>query len=531
MSNIKILDCTLRDGGYVNDFNFGQRNITTIINNLTKAGIDIIECGFLHSSASNPNRTLFARVEQIAAHLIDRSENSLYVAMIALGDISTQEIDPCDSTSITGIRVTFHEHEIEDAFMIGQDLQSKGYKVFMQPVGTTSYNDVSLLRLVEKVNIMKPYAFYLVDTLGTMYKNDLMRMFHLVDHNLDPEISIGYHSHNNLQLAFSNAQELFQINSKREIIIDSSVFGMGRGAGNLCTELITQYINDNIARRYDVIPLLEIVDEQLNNIFNNTPWGYSVPYFIASSHQCHPNYATYLINKQTLSVKDIHKILKSMDESERTLYNQTYINDLYLAYQKHNVDDFATVELLKRLIGNKSVLVIAPGASIDIHQEQIIIASRSDDTFTISVNFLPEFLSVDALFVSNLKRFKLLENLDDFNKISKPVIATSNIIANGNEQVLIVNYSDYLNDEPSIADNAGLMMLNLLHKLQIHSIQLAGFDGFNLESGRDFYQDSKFNIMKVEEYKARNRATANRIQEIAQSVQIEFLTPSVYAHV
>lgn len=529
MSQIKILDCTLRDGGYINDFYFGKRNITAMIDNLTRSGIEIIECGFLKSGAVNPDRSLFAKVDTISQHLQNRSDDILYVAMIAMGDISAEEISPCDSTSITGIRVTFHEHEIEQAFALGRDLQNKGYTVFMQPVGTTSYNDISLLKLVEKINQMKPFAFYLVDTLGTMYKNDLLRMFHLVDHNLDPEIAIGYHSHNNLQLAFSNAQELFQINSKRDIIIDSSVFGMGRGAGNLCTELIAQYINDNVARRYDVIPLLEIVDEQLNSIFAQYPWGYSVPYFIASSHQCHPNYATFLINKQTLSVKDIHKILKSMEESKRTLYDHDYINDLYLAYQKHNIDDYKALANLKNLINGRQVLVIAPGASIDVHQEQIITASQNDATMTISINFNPEFVPVDALFVSNLKRFKLLDEQAQLETFDKPVIATSNLVTEAREKTYIINYSDYLNDEPSIADNAGLMLLNLLQKLGVQSIILAGFDGFNIGS-RDYYRDSSFSSLKADEYKNRNRATATRLQEIAQTVRVEFLTPSVYAH-
>ncbi|MFR7384805.1 MAG: hypothetical protein ACLUTO_10770 [Anaerostipes sp.] len=86
----------------------------------------------------------------------------------------------------------------------------KGYEVFMQPVGTTSYSDVELLNLFERINEMKPYAFYLVDTLGKLYAKQLLKLFYLADDNLDEDITIGYHSHNNLQLSFSNAQQLIQ---------------------------------------------------------------------------------------------------------------------------------------------------------------------------------------------------------------------------------------------------------------------------------------------------------------------------------
>lgn len=122
----------------------------------------------------------------------------------------------------------------------------------MQPVGTAFYSDMELLRLVERMNKLKPYAFYIVDTLGSMYRNDVTHRFHLINENMDPEIELGFHGHNNLQLAFSNAQVLGKIQTKRTLILDSTVYGMGRGAGNLPTELITQYINKNIASKYDV---------------------------------------------------------------------------------------------------------------------------------------------------------------------------------------------------------------------------------------------------------------------------------------
>ena len=194
--------------------------------------------------------------------------------MIAQPYIPIDRISDYDGTSIDGIRVTFHENEIDEALIYAKQLMEKGYKVYIQPVGTTSYSDSDLLGLIEKVNTLKPYAFYLVDTLGIMYKNDLLRMFHLLENNLNTSISIGFHSHNNLQLSFSNAQELLTVHTKRNIIIDSSVFGMGRGAGNLCTELVTHYINENIEGKYDTIPLLEIIDEHLSNIFTETQWGY-----------------------------------------------------------------------------------------------------------------------------------------------------------------------------------------------------------------------------------------------------------------
>lgn len=107
--------------------------------------------------------------------------------------------------------------------------------------------------------------------------------------------------------------------------MDSSVYGMGRGAGNLPTELITQYINQNIESRYDVTMVMDIYDEYISAIRKEYEWGYAVPYHIAASKVCHPNYASYLINKQTLTMKDIDKIIQSIPEDYKVLYDQRLI--------------------------------------------------------------------------------------------------------------------------------------------------------------------------------------------------------------
>jgi 4-hydroxy 2-oxovalerate aldolase len=528
MSAVKVLDCTLRDGGYVNNFNFGEQAIKTIISKLSQSSIDIVECGFLKQYAFSKDKTLYGNTKVIKDFIGNKKDNIMYVAMIAYGDIPNKDIEPCDGKSIDGIRITFHKHEIEEAFILGEQLINKGYKVFMQPVGTTSYDDISLLKLVEKVNMMKPYAFYLVDTSGTMYKNDLLRMFYLIDNNLDESISIGFHSHNNLQLSFSNAQELLLLHTKRQIIIDSSVFGMGRGAGNLCTELLTQYINKNIENKYNVVSLLEIIDEHINQIFMKNPWGYSIPYYIASVNNCHPNYASHLINKQTISVTDINNILKKMSDDKRTLYDKEYIEKTYLDFQRHKVDDKQTMAQIKEFIGDKNILILAPGKSLELENDKIQKYIQIKQPLIFSINFIPEKINYDVLFVSNLKRFNnilsLIDNIDE----NKKVIFTSNITIKSKSNVYIVNYSDYLNDNSSISDNAGLMLMNLLYKIGVNRIALAGFDGFSLNRLENYYKDTLINNVEAEELLKKNEAISFKLSQLNKSMYIEFVTKSIY---
>ncbi len=527
MSTMQILDCTLRDGGYINNFNFGRRAISEIIKKLGEAQIDIIECGFLKSQASDRDKTLFDRIESFTDVIQKRNSQSMYVAMAVFGDISESEISPASESMIDGIRITFHEHEIDGAFEFAQALQIKGYQVFIQPVGTTSYSDEALLNLVRRVNAIKPFAFYLVDTLGSMYQYDLLRMLYLVDHNLADGIKIGFHSHNNLQLSFAHALQLLQQNTKRIIIADSSVFGMGRGAGNLNTELITQFINTHVVNKYDVVPLLEIMDDYLNPIFQKYSWGYSAPYFIASNHDCHPSYATYLMNKQTLAVKDIYKILKKIDPSESTLYNNQYIEQLYLEYQQHNISDLENVQKLQTELEGKQVLLIAPGSSLANNEERIREFISSHDVITISINFVPLHLPVQRLFISNLKRFDNLTdgNLAPFSNLN--LLVTSNIPIEESNQTLKFNYKDLLTDHPLTLDNAGLMAINLMIRVGVKSIALAGFDGFSSNSMNNYYKDMTL-VSLDNDYNQRNLAVSDQLRRMKNKVILEFLTPSRY---
>ena len=528
MNRVRILDCTLRDGGYINDFRFGEPVIRDIIAKLTKASVDIIECGFLKTGAFDPECSLYGNMAALRRHIGTKNRNLMYVAMIQYGAIGAEDIEPCDGTAADGIRVTFHEHEIEEAFVLGKELMAKGYKVFMQPVGTVTYTDEALLRLIGKINELKPYAFYIVDTLGTMYKNDLLRMFYLVDHNLDKKICVGFHSHNNLQLSFANAQELMQLNTPRNLIIDASVYGMGRGAGNLHTELVTQYINANFGLQYDNLEILEIIDQYVRPLSLRYSWGYDAAYYIASITGCHPNYGAFLLNKQTLHVQDIYAILNNLEPERRALFDKDYIAREYLRHMSRRVDDSGALAELASQLGGKKVLLLAPGKTLAEFTGRVIDLASSGEYVTVSVNFIPEQIPVDVAFISNMKRFRGVQELAEHSQRNIRVVVTSNIDTGECPDVTVVNYDSFINAEQYIVDNAGLMCMNLLKKLGVRSLLLAGFDGFG-DNQRENYYDAALGMdVEAERLHRMNIATAAKISQLKTQMEIRFLTQSVY---
>lgn len=530
MNRVRVLDCTLRDGGYINGWNFGQRQIKDIIHRLGQGSIDIIECGFLRKGTTDKNKSLFDSIESVREYIGDKNPNVMYVGMIQLGKaaLSNEEISPYDGTSLDGIRITFHEYEIEEAFVLGQQLIGKGYKVFIQPVGTTTYTDEHLLFLINKVNDLKPYGFYMVDTLGTMYRNDLLRMFYLIDNNLDDHIVLGFHSHNNMQLAFSNAQELIRVSTTRKIIIDSSAYGMGRGSGNLCTELICDYINRTQGLRYDTTSILSIIDEYINPIRSKYSWGgYDISYFVSAANRCHPNYTTFLLNKQTLHVRDIQAILSQLDFEKCGVFDADYANEQYLKYMEHHVADNKVVEQIKEMLEGKNVVVLAPGKSLSSSKDSIVHLKRAG-AFIVSVNFIPDEIPVDMMFISNMKRFSGIEGLFNVKYKDIYICATSNITTKGKNNLHIVDYSKYLNEEMVISDNAGLMCINLLKSAGVKEVTLAGFDGFGANQNENYYEESLVYNVTNERLIEMNRATSRKLKQLETQMSIRFLTQTTY---
>lgn len=522
-----ILDCTLRDGGYINNWKFGNSCIRNTIQKLGEANIDIIECGFLRDIVYDEEVSIFSSLEQLAAVIGEKKKSSLYVAMIAIGDIPIEKIAPARADSIDGIRITFHEHEQDITFEAAQALMDKGYKVFIQPVGTSTYTDKALYELVERVNALHPYAFYIVDTLGCMYQDDLMYTFQLIDKNLDPDIVCGYHSHNNLQLAFANAQALTKISSNRKMILDSSVFGMGRGAGNLCTELMADFINKKVGPRYDLVPILEIFDEYLQDAVIDVSWGYKLPYFLAAVKGCHPNYADNLLGKKTLSIKAINIILDRIPQESRALYDTSVITDLYFQYQTRAIDDSEAIALLKESLSGKTVLILGPGPSILSKQKEIHTFIDQHHPVVISVNYVPDEYTVDMMFISNAKRFKSVYKQK--GKVAHKVISTSNLPQLLGEENYQINYGNYITYDAE-GDNAGVMLCRLLISLGVEAIYLAGFDGFSIaDNASNFYNSESTFSEQKKAYDEKNQNIKKQFDSLQAEFPLTFLTRSSYS--
>lgn len=533
MKNIKLLDCTLRDGGYVIDSIFGENTISGIINKLCKANVDIVEVGFLKDCEYSPGSTNFTNIPQINKYLPVEARSTMFAAMIDYGRYDIDQLPKCDGKGIVALRNCFFKRDRYDAVHYSKEILKKGYKLFIQPVDILGYSDLEILELIEIANELKPYAFSIVDTFGSMYEEDLVRVFSLLNHNLDKSIRIGFHSHNNLQLSFALSQKIIELSDKhREIIIDTTLCGMGRGAGNTNTELLVNYLNKKYNYGYDINEIMDLIDLHITPIMKDKSWGYSIPYFIAGLYSTHVHNISYLLDKHKVRSKDMQIIIGSLDENIKKRYDYNNLENIYISYFNNEINDEATLVDLSKMLKGKDVLVLAPGRTILSCRELILKyqAEKKDNLLTISVNFCDKNIKTDLLFFSNNMRYdNAISSGVDISKYK--TIITSNLKVDRYDYV--VNYNNLIMRKYQHFDNAMILLLSLLSKIGCQNVLVAGFDGYPTEEKNSYYNKSFQTDMSLQEKCLLNTEIKSMLQELTNkkhsNLNLDFLTHSMYS--
>lgn len=531
MGEIKLLDCTLRDGGYVNDWEFGHNNLVSIFERIVGAGVDIIEVGFLDDRRPfDMNRSIMpgsADVEKIYGNL-DRKQ-ALVVGMIDYGTCGIDHIQPCKDSYLDGIRVIFKKHIRWQAIDFCRQLKELGYKVFVQLVSITSYEDEELMDLIGLANDLEPYAVSMVDTYGLMHQENLMHYYQLLNQHLKPTIGVGYHSHNNFQMAYANCIEMLSHETERMVLVDGTIYGMGKSAGNAPIELLAMHLNDRYGKNYDISQMLEAVDANVMPIYKMTPWGYNMFYFIAASNDCHPNYVSYLMDKRTLSVKSINEILSKLEGEKQLMYDQKLIEQLYLDYQNIVVNDETDMEELTGQFRNRNVLLLGPGLNVQKQLDKIKAYVEKANPIIVSVNFISGELNSDYVFLSNSKRYVQLATALSQNPSLK-VIATSNVTKTDGSFDYTLQYSSLLDREADgvCMDNSFVMLLKVMKKIGVTEVALGGFDGYIGDKKQNYinaYMEYNFNKEHAEKL---NQYVSGILQELQQDITMNFITDSQY---
>jgi 4-hydroxy 2-oxovalerate aldolase len=287
--NCKILDCTIRDGGLVNNWDFSVEFVQDLYKGLSAAGVEYMEIGYKNSpkllkGEAGPWRFLD---EEFLRKVIPQKTETKLSALVDIGRVDENDILPRSESMLDLIRVACYIKDVDKALELVQTFHDKGYETSLNIMALSHVLEHELVEAFADIAKSPVDIVYIVDSYGSMDAKD---MDYLIDkfQSLLPNKQLGVHTHNNMQLAFSNT--LVGVN-KGITYLDSSVYGMGRAAGNCPTELLVSYLKNP---RYELRPVLDIIERHMIPLREKVEWGYIIPYMISGALNEHPRVAMAL---------------------------------------------------------------------------------------------------------------------------------------------------------------------------------------------------------------------------------------------
>lgn len=475
-----LLDCTLRDGAYIVDSFFGDSAIRGIIHQLESAGTEIIECGWLKDQVHQPDSTFYHVPSDLEPYLSGKKQNVTYTVMIDWDRYDVGKLPPYDGKSVDAIRVVFPHGKHSEGVEVGRQIGERGYQVFFQAANTMAYSNNELIELARDVNAVNAVSLSVVDTFGAMYEEDLERVASVLHEYLNPHVALGFHSHNNQQLSFALSQHFVRMfsNADRRIIVDSSLCGMGRGAGNATTELMVSYLNRKCGCHYDMDAIMDAIDIYMGYYQARYDWGYSTPYFISGLYCCHVNNIAYLLNNHRANARDMRNIIESMKPEDRRQYDYDLLEEKYLSIINRHVDDSKAAQVLSKELEERDVLLIAPGKSVISERNRIDAYIDEKNPVVIGVNALVSDYAYDYVFFVNPARYEYAKSVspERFNSTRRIVLSNINAVPQGDE--LIVGFEHAAKRGWEHFDNAVICCLRMLDWIGVDHVTIAGFDGF-----------------------------------------------------
>jgi 4-hydroxy 2-oxovalerate aldolase len=284
---IKVVDCTVRDGGLMNKWQFDDAFVTQVYEALSKAGVDYMEIGYL-SSESAFSRDEVGPWKFCAEDDIQRvtgGETRVKLsAMADIGRIEYEDIPGKSESSLDMVRVACYVHQIDAAIELAHHCMDKGYEVTINLMAVSTVGLRDLNEGLEDLAKSRVPIIYLVDSFGAFYSEDIDLLARKYVERLPGKI-IGFHGHNNQQLAFANtiAAIIAGVN-----YLDGTLYGIGRGAGNCPLELLVSFLKNP---KFRVRPLIQAIEAQILPWRKKIDWGYFVPYMVTGVMNQHPRSA------------------------------------------------------------------------------------------------------------------------------------------------------------------------------------------------------------------------------------------------
>jgi len=554
---LEILDCTIRDGGYVNNWDFDEKLVRETYRALSKAGVDYVELGY-HGSEKYFDKKKYGAFRFCAAQDIQKICQGIDGAKVSLmvdyGKFDLTDLSQYKETLVSLIRLAFHKDKLKDALHQATRVKRLGFDVSINLMGFSSYDAKERKELLSQLKELPIDCAYIADTYGSMIPDQLVDFYQpLIELK---HIKWGFHPHNNLQMAFANSLAAIKAGVS---MIDGSVFGMGRGAGNLPTEIMLAYLHQGNPDKYNVIPVLNLIDRYYSELHRQYNWGYNLPYMLSGTYGCHPDYAKNLVERKEYDIEDIWNILEVIKAKAPVGFNKDLVKEilkkgffgkktLNLSRQQSALPS-SSEKIKARYVDRhkgRDFLILANGPSLKKNQSDIFSFIKKYNPIVLGGNYLGGLFKPHYHAFVNKRRFTdYIESVYEGSKLLVSQHIPEEIIKEYvSREYEIIYYEDTLSNPFAIKNSVissscrtiSVLLVAVALVMGAKRVFIAGMDGYMgtpSEGVYHFYKE-KNEAENIDDLRAKHNWNLKFLKQIDNYMikhggeGIHILTPTNY---
>lgn len=507
---MKFLDCTLRDGGYYNAWDFSVELINDYLLAMQAAGVDIVELGFRSLNNKGFKGACAYTTDDFLRSL--NIPSSLTVGVMVNGSEFmgstpiTKVLDqlfpvPASESPVNLVRIACHVHEFEKALNTVSWLQDKGYKVGFNLMQVANHPEEKVKQLAQLASSHPIDALYFADSMGSMTPDRTSEIISWF--RSEWKGPMGIHTHDNLGLALSNSLRAIQ---EGVTWIDSTVTGMGRGPGNALTEQLAIEIASIRNQSISLVPLMALIRKTFGPMKSAYGWGTNPYYYLAGKYAIHPSYIQEMMSDSRYDEEDILAVIEHLRVEGGKKFSLDTLDVARNFYHGEPTGSWSPIELLK----DREVLILGTGPGVAQHKDALERYIKQMQPIVIALN-TQTAVSADLI---NLRvachPVRLLADCEAHTKLPQPLVTPYSMLPNDVKQALkhkeVLDFG--MNVQPDtfeFSDNTCSVPTSLVMAYsfaiatsgEASKILLAGFDGYDAEDPRN----SEMNNV-VKKYKA-----------------------------
>tara|TARA_B100000035_G_C21026470_1_gene566447 strand:+ start:87 stop:1697 length:1611 start_codon:yes stop_codon:yes gene_type:complete len=505
--SVKILDCTLRDGGYYNNWKFSKDLISDYLYSMKEANLDWVEFGFRFLNASNQkNSCAFATDEFISS--FKYSDDLNIAVMINASDFISEKdfglkilkkfFISSKKSPVKLVRVACHLEEVKKSEFIFKFLFKNGYKV---GINLMQISEKSNLEIKEFSKFIKKFPFevvYFADSLGSLFPNEIKKIIDALKSHWKGEI--GFHAHDNMGNALENS-----LTALREgaTWIDATVLGMGRGPGNVQTEYLLMSLQKKIQKKINIIPLLNCIDIYFQKLRTKYQWGKNPFYFLAGQNKIHPTFIQEMLSDTRYTNFDILQAIEFFKEVGGQRFNQELLDSNKISLKGKPRGNWNP----RKVLNQKELLIIGPSKKIFNSVKTYESLKKNKNLITISCNTSPGYFKDIVNYHVACHPIRILADFSRYQELNKKIILPFQILDKEmKKKFKKIEHYDFgvsINEEGfSIGKNgAAIPFLNVLaYSLAIalagnaSKVYLLGFEGYKKSDLRQKEMKTMFSL-------------------------------------